>query len=339
MKNNLIKIITDLYNIKPVKFVENIQTGLRNNFALTDGETKYFLRQYMNYYDEERIIQIHNVKSFFFKGNIPVILPITCKNNLSYFLYEGHYYSLFPYIESISLDKNNLSKHALKSMALMLAKIHLLSKNNHPQKISVIREVPLKHGIHGYKKDVFINNVEKLLQIIKEKNSKDTFDKLAMEALAFKMAVVKKSANFFDDLNVINDHLIHGDYHNHNLFFDKNGNVKYVFDLEQSGMAPRMYEVARTLELLFFDESFDDTNFRNASIFLREYGKHYPFAKEDFVTGVKIRYSSNVYAWWIEKMHYIDKHNRADKFLKGQLNRIKYFSENFDDFLNRLVLE
>jgi Ser/Thr protein kinase RdoA (MazF antagonist) len=295
---------------------------------LQNEDIKLFLKQY-RFDNIEKVKEIHRAKFFFAGGGIPVILPI--KNNKGDFVFEhdGKFYSLFPFAEGKIIRRAERSQKAFRSAGEMLAKIHVLTKNGYPDIISDYRK--------RWDKEGFLKEAEVIRQKIEAISEKTEFDKLVLDTLSYKMRSVARNDLRYEDLDLRNDHIIHGDYHGRNIFYDENEEIKYVFDFEMTKMASRAFEIARSMDFMCFSNNYEEENFKDANAFLFSYNKIYPISKNELACGIKAYYLEEAHSLWMERDHYINDNARADCFLEGKLSMLNYYSQNFDKFVNKLI--
>ncbi len=324
---SLVKKIETLYGLKNVEFLRKIRSGyLSHNFVLKSGKEKYFLKQY-KYDDLERVEQIHRVQDFFHEGGIPIIHAIIAKNGKEIFEYKKKFFTLLPYIQAKHIKKKNRSSEAYFSAGQMLAKIHMLSKNGYPK--------ILDNRFRHWRKEEFEEQYHEILSEIIHKKKKSSFDKLALKVIHLKRELANKEKLTFKNFKPT--HIIHGDYHGRNIFFDTQNNVSHVFDIEKAEAAPRAYEVARSLDFMCFSTQFNVQSFRRGKEYLRGYNSVYPISKKELITGLRINYLIMIYTLWILKEHYIIKSTRADDLLDSQFISLTYYSKHFDEFVRKLL--
>ncbi len=294
---------------------------------MENGGTKLFLKQY-RFDNLKKINEIHKVKFFFAKNGIPVILPIENKACAFVFEHMGKFYSIFPYVSGRTIRKEELTKSALESAGCMLAKIHRLSKDGYP--------AIAKHFNKGWDKNKLLSEIKGINQKITTLPKKTRYDNLALEILDLKKKLITEDKSQYIDFKLISDHLIHGDYHEMNIFFDKGDKVTHIFDLEKAGIAPRVIELVRSMDYMCFNGRYSDHNFTLADNYLNAYNKIYPITHSELWRGIKAFYLNKVHSLWLEKEHYIHKNKRVDSLLESDLLRLKYFSQHLDDFVNKL---
>ncbi|MCC7436746.1 phosphotransferase [Candidatus Nomurabacteria bacterium] len=322
----LLTKIEYLYGLR-LEWFEKVTKGfLSENHVLIDnlGKKKYFLKRY-RFDKEEKIKQIHIAKNFFYEKGIPVIIPLKNKEEKTFFYFDNTYFALFPFIEPKHLDRKQLSDNSIISLGKMLANIHLAGKNTN---------LPINEKFEGWNKDKLLNRIEELKLVI---NNHNDFDILASEDISLRKSIISLNSITFENIGLSSDHLIHGDYHGGNVFFDEKGEVSYVFDFEKTLYAPRMFELFRSLVFIFFGDSFSEENILKAKLYLRSYIEVYPASKEELEKGFLLFYLRFVHGLWVQTEHYLKNNNRVDQFLKQDYERIKYLSENLDELTIKLL--
>ena len=307
---------------------EKIKGGyLTDNFSISNGKNKYFLKQYR--FDDEQLIQnIHKVKYFFANNGIPVILPIKNTSGQSYFIFDNKIYALFPFINATIIPRSDQTTETLKSLTLMLSRIHLISKDGGFPLIT--------NEKMGWDLEKFYLYADEYLSIIKNK-SNDDFDIAAKRHIELKLKLSENIQGNFEDLCLKNDHLLHGDYHECNVFYDNKSNISHVFDLEKTVIGPRVSELIRMIDYVIFDNQYNKTTYARAKIVFDTYQSKYPLSLDQWHDGLLAYFYKDFSNLWILKKHYIEKNYRPDFFLYNSLKGDEYISEYFDDHFKRLL--
>lgn len=309
--------------------VEEVRDGyLSRNFILDNRGEKFFLKQY-RFDSVEKIAEIHRAKFFFARGGIPVILPLKTLNGEYFFEEAGKFYALFPFVDGRIIPRAERSPHAIESAARMLAKIHLLSKDG----FSVIVQDEAKE----WDKEKSLEESSRIQEKIDALNTKSDFDYLALHVLEYKRKIVEANTTQYRELGLINDHLIHGDYHGNNIFYDEHDEVRYVFDLEKTKRSPRILEVVRCIDYMCFSGHYDEKRFHDACIFLAAYSGQYSIERDELARGLHAYFLKNSHSLWIEREHYINNNTRVDCFLEQELRFLTYCSKHLDLLTRRLV--
>lgn len=320
---DLLDFIKNLYGLsQKVTVLKEVTQGvLSTNFIIGNNSQKFFLKRY-RFTNPSEVKNIHEVKRYFSKEGIPVILPIVNGAGESFFLFNDGIYALFPFIEAKQLDKDQLSKTAIKSLAETLSKIHLIGKDG----VFLKEPVAFKDWDNGK----FLKTAQEIQEIIMNKKEKDSFDELALQTLQLKRNIVQKNTKQLKDFEFGENHLIHGDYHIQNIFFDENDRVIHVFDFEKADVAPRIYEVLRSMDYIFFRGKPTKKDLEKAALYFGIYNKLYPFTQKEIEDGVDAYYLKKSYGLWVVSEHYLNNNFRPDIFLKEDFENLKYFSSHTD---------
>lgn len=327
MDKKILKLIDNRYSEIISTLFGKVDGGyLSDNFIVGNAREKYFLKEYREKYTEQDIQNIHKTKSLFSANRIPVIMPRLDKQGRSYFKFEGHFYSLFPFIDARLIKPEKASDKAVDSMAKMQAKMHLTGKKYSIPKVHE-NEVPV------WNKKKAKARGKRILEILNKKSKHNEFDKLALKFVKLKMELIENNKLTPLKIGLGSDHLIHGDYHSLNLFFDRSDNVQYIFDLEKTVYAPRAYELVRAMDYI----CLNDYNFPKARAYLSAYRKVYPISDSEYRRGFLFYHLNGVHAFWIEEFHYLDNNKRTDVFYVGDSRKTAYYSKNFEDVVNQIL--
>jgi len=311
-----------------LSFVERVTKGfLSENYILSDGEKRYFLKKY-RFNSDERVREVHLVKKYFADGGIPVISPISDKEGNTFFLFENGYFSLFPFISDKQLERGSLTEKAVVSLGHVLGKIHVLGKDS---------KLTIKERFKPWDKENALEKIKTIESVIKDKSTPDEFDKMALESIDLKRKLILSSGVRHEDLHLPSDHLIHGDYLDHNVFFGVNDDVSYVFDFEKTDYSPRTYELFRSLTYSFLNGTVLGEDITRAKLYLESYLKIYPTSKDELSRGLRLFYLKSIHGVWVESEHYLKENARVDEFLSNDLQRIKYLSVNYEYLEDNLL--
>ncbi|MEM7531645.1 MAG: phosphotransferase [Chloroflexota bacterium] len=338
MQKPILTFLTDHYAIPPIQQIAPIDAGyLTQNFALytaDSGTPAYFLKQY-RYTKAEPVIAAHAAKHFFASAGVPVILPIVSNSGETFLFLEGHFYSLFPYIQGRHLQRGRFSRKALISTAQMMAHIHRTGNG------VTLPHVRISKPQKSYQ--AFVDTAEQILARIPQ-TGQTPFDQLAQETILLKLDLAKAHRTAIETINLPSDHLLHGDYHDLNLFFDAHDQVSHVFDWEKTKVGSRSLQLIRAIKFICFGnpDNFvavhSDENFARARIYLQAYHEAYPITHAEIAQAITARYLQNMVSLWIEDEHYLQNNGRTDVFLEAAYASIRYSMAYRDEYIERLCI-
>lgn len=322
MDDSLLAVLADLYQLANVSNFERVATGaLSDNYVLTttDGR-KVFLKKY-RFDTEQKIKEIHLAKQYFSDGSIPVILPLCTRTQSTFFFHNTSYYALFSFIGGRHLERGALTTSAIISMGKMLAKIHIRGRDS---------TLEIGNKFNPWNKEAFLAKANAVLEKIPQGKGASDFDILALQNVRLKVKLASQNSTSFESLQLPSDHLLHGDYLDHNVFFDASDNVEYVFDFEKTQYGPRSYELFRSLMYSLLSNGTADSSIERSKVYLSAYLESYPMSVDEIERGLKAYYLKSIHSIWTEHEHYVLGNTRPDRFLAADFERVSFLSNNLD---------
>ena len=318
------------YGLQPLQFVRSVEEGvLSDNIVVRERERLLFFKTYNQKYENTWIETVHRVKQLFADNDIPVILPLTNREHTTLFEESGRIHALFPFVEGKHVTRGNISPTALRSMGTILGKIHRIGS----QKISF--EVQEQTMDWNMQKN--LDTVTEILAIIEQKPTLDAFDTQALPYLRAQLAYMQELTQVAPSFDFNADHLIHGDYHDANLFFNKDDTVKHVFDWEKTRISDRRHELLRAISLSIFNGTYSDDRFEQATHFLKAYTEQYPITPDSLAKAWEWFSYLQVRGTWLISEHYLKHNTRADKYLQSSIATFDYVSKHRNEFQERLA--
>lgn len=310
---------------------------LSRNWIIITQQGRYFLKEY-RFGDSSRVVAAHAALFHFHRAGISVIVPLSTLDNQTICHWEGRFYTLFPFVEGRQLQRGALSARAVESIATLLARLHLAGYN------AQIPEIRQRLPTDG--RPTFHSQSEMILVIIDRQPDHTPFDELAVQTIRRQQALVATTPMEYGALGLAADHLLHGDYHEGNLFFNGQEEVAYLYDWEKTEIAPREIELVRALLFTCFSNptdfcgTFAPANFALGEQFLCAYHAIYPLQPAALTAAVHARYWGSLCSLWVPTEHYLQQNERVDLFLEANLAEINYFAaqmEHFTDWLMQVI--
>ncbi|MDP3770334.1 MAG: aminoglycoside phosphotransferase family protein [bacterium] len=309
--------ISELYD-QNLSIVEKVAGGfLSENYVLTDGSTKYFLKRH-RHTDKNQIEGVCLAEQFFAEGGVLVILPVHTKQDERFFAHGGGFYSLYQFVDGHHIERGKLTESAAVSLGSTLAVLHRRGKDS---------SLKISEQFNAWDTDKFLSRVAAIETEVNKEQPLSEFGSMVLESLRLKKRAVAEERVSFDQLGLSNDHLIHGDYFCDNVFFGKNDEVSYVFDFEKTQYAPPMYELFRSMFVSFLSIP-NQENLAFAKKYIDAYLETHPFPKEVVKNSLMAAYQKQIHSLWIEEEHYLKNSTRPDPLLPSQFACNRYYIEN-----------
>ncbi|MFB6182167.1 MAG: phosphotransferase [Candidatus Magasanikbacteria bacterium] len=299
---------------------------LSHNFILTNKNQKFFLKQY-RHTDKNKVQQIINIVHFFQSRGIPTIEPLTNEQNEKITTIGNKHFGLFPYIDKKEVNRGEVNKQMVKSMAETLAQIHKIGQKDD------LPEAEKKNI--SWSKDKLDEKAKQVKKVITDKDKSSQYDQLAQRTIEAKLKLAQQYPIQPDQLDLEYNCLIHGDFHCENVFLNEQNKVAYVYDWDKAKMAPRCWEVIRSLIYTIFNKKYNKQKINQAQLYLKTYQDNYKLTNEQVETGVKAIALNNIYSMWVLEEYYLKDNKRVKSLLEAELKRIQFFGEGLNKVVER----
>jgi homoserine kinase type II len=316
-----IQKICSEYDIGSHVSIEKVQEGVLNdNYILETPTGKYFIKS-VREKTQDRLKMIYGVESLMKSGGIPAVAMLKTKSGDISVTDETEVYTLYPFIEAE--NSSNYSGNDYKTMGRMLGKIHIVGSGD-------ISSVPDLKQFKRPADEAIMERLKNYREEIKNKNNQDEIDKIFSEYIDFKLVTAPK----IKYVDLVNDTLIHGDYHPGNLLMDKQSReIIGVCDWEKAEFGPRAYELARSLlYCCFYDGYKIERALTDLKLFLYGYLSVFPMDTQEIMDGLNMRIHRMALSSWLEENYYKKKSTRTNHFIGHEMGLV-------DEAVNGKLLE
>lgn len=187
----------------------------------------------------------------------------------------------------------------------------------------------------SWNKERLDQKTERVKTKIKSKNNLSQYDKLAKRAIANKLKLSEKYPISPNELGLDYNCLIHGDLYCENVFFNEQDEVAYVYDWEKAKIAPRCYEIIRSMMYTIFDKKYNEQAINKAKLHLQTYKENYKLTNKQIELGVKTMTLNSIYSMWVLEEYYLKDNKRVKPILKTELERIKFFGDGLEEVIEK----
>lgn len=291
------------WELAPILSATTPATGTIHNITILETkEARYVLRAYKYALKErQRIVCEHALTTYVQAHGFSAIAPLALPSGETILEYEGRFYALFPYARGQQISRQHLtSPEMISAMGQCLAHLHRIL-NRYPYD----NILPL--SCHVERQET-LSQIETLEATIQHKASLDTHDQQALMLLRQRREWLS-TASPIDPQGflALEQQVIHGDYQETNLFFAEK-QVSAIIDWDKACIAPRAYEILRTLHYVFHLDPV------RCQIFLTAYRNVFPLSSDDLDEAAKF------YGWlqdtsvWLYTAYYLKNNFRVAVF-------------------------
>jgi Ser/Thr protein kinase RdoA (MazF antagonist) len=295
--------VCDEFDLGILKTFKQIEEGVLNVNYKIETEKGIFFIKTVRGKKQDSLETIYKTEKYIESFGIPAVVMLSTKDNNYFVKLEDNTFCAYNFIESNR--SHEYSEQDYFRMGEMLAKIHLITKDNLPD--FEVRSV----------KNPSTEKILLILESFEQKiQSKEILDEIDQNFLTNINLKIKTLKSLYENNNIYShkDHLLHGDYQTGNLLIDKdNREIVGICDWEKSEIGSRAYEIARTL--LFIIDFRNEENFRYIKYFVNGYNSKYPISEQELIEGFEYRLSRMAKSKWIETMYYNNNDSRANHFV------------------------
>lgn len=270
-------------------------------FKTIEGD--YALRGY-HYKAEDRwrIDYEHAIIMYAQAHGLPTLIPLRLPNGETILEHKGHFYAIFPFARGHQSARGHLTSREVSAMGSFLAQLHQTlhdypHERVHKRSLTVDRVATL-------------TTMDTIETAIRAQTSIKDEDQQSLSRLAERRAWLD-TVQPVDEREFwsLEQQVIHGDYQETNLFFD-NDKVSAIIDWDQAFVAPREWEVIRTLHYAFkLDEALCRT-------FLHAYRQILPLPSANLEIAAAFYSRIRDYDMWSYKEIYLKGNQRVRSFLQ-----------------------
>jgi Ser/Thr protein kinase RdoA (MazF antagonist) len=243
MLSNAELILLGAWGVGPPVAMRTPDSGTINRVVLVDTAAgRYVLRAY-RHRERAPVEREHAVIAYACAHGLPAAAPLLLPDGTTIAECDGRFYALFPHAAGQQVARAQLRRAEIAAMGRCLAALHC-----------GLRGYPTEHAARrsfAVDRDDALARIARLEQIIGALPAIDLADRWVLADLVGRRVWIEGAgAARPAGLDALDQQLIHGDYQQTNLFFDR-GEVCAVIDWDQTYVAPREWEVARTMHLVW----------------------------------------------------------------------------------------
>lgn len=268
-------------------------------FRVDSGLGVFYLRIYKTS-EKNRVLREHKLLEFLASKNLPAVQTLPSIYGQSIVEKDGKFGALYFSAQGVQVSKKQLTLGQAQGAGEMLARLHYALKD--------LPDVGYRtYGLHWDQKE-WLSRLKKIIDLIETREVKTPLDLHIQQRLKDQMQWLGSGKAIHVYSPTSPDQVMHGDYHQENLFFTNN-TVSTVIDWDQAVYMPRGFEIARVCGYMF-DLDHDKTR-----AFLTSYQNINPISKTELEDGAQAwACHSDHYIWAAEEI-YLHGNTRAQVFI------------------------
>jgi homoserine kinase type II len=218
-------------------------TGTIHRTVLVDADQGSFALRGYRYKTRRRIENEHALIRHAAANGLPVPLPLPLPDGRFILEYEGRFYALFDRAAGEQRARDDLSPREVAAMGACLSRVH-----------QALQDFPAEHvqaRSLGVDSSAALATIARVETAILAQPARDVWTLERLRRLQGQRDWIERMHGHDPpSLAGQSTQVIHGDYQQTNLFF-RDGEVSGIIDWDQAYVAPRAWEVVRTLHLVW----------------------------------------------------------------------------------------
>ena len=234
--------ILSAWRIGAVRSISTPELGTINRTLLVDSAGgSYALRAY-RHPDRAPVEREHEVIAHVCAQGLPAVAPIALPSGATILERNGRFYALFPRASGQQIARGQLTRADFTAMGAFLARVH-----------AALYSFPIGQANQrdfAIDRSATLAGIAQIEAAVRALPMPSEIDRWVLRQLAGRRAWIAQSPlDALPDMSTLEQQIIHGDYQETNLFLQDN-RVVAIIDWDQTYVASREWELARTLDLV-----------------------------------------------------------------------------------------
>ncbi|MBI3970720.1 MAG: phosphotransferase [Chloroflexi bacterium] len=295
---------------------------LNQNLVATSARGSYFLKGY-RYADPAPIAREHRLIAFVAEQGLPAVAPLSTPGGATFLRAGGRYWAVFPLLADRQIAPEDFSVGMAASLGAMLGSLHTALA-----KLPALEcaRFPARLLWDSRRAVAEMGDYE---SEIRRRPALDPFDQHALASFAYRRSLLAGGGapppEAFASLPA---QVLHGDFHEGNLFFAAGGTISGIIDWELACIGPRCWEVIRTLDYaLQLPKDFASGGAR-LKAFLHAYLAEAPLTYDECVVMPELYWAYRVHSLWVYEEHYRKGSAKTDRLAMEDIPNLEWWLRN-----------
>jgi len=302
--------------------VEVVSAGLLNqNLRAVTARGAFFLKGY-RYADPAPITREHALMAYAAAAGVPAVTPLAGPGGHTHLRVGGRWWAVFPHVADRQVSPAQITPAMAHDLGRTLGMVHVALAQFPPLDASRFPVKLLWDSAHAAGEMAWYEAAIRRLPAL------DPFDQHALASFSYRRTLLAAGVpppSAFADLPA---QLLHGDFHERNVFFDAQGRVSGVIDWELASRGPRAWEIVRALDLaLELPQDFEAGGERMHA-FLGGYAGVAPLTAEESRAMPELYWAARVHSLWVYEEHYRKGSARTDRLAMADLETLEWWTRN-----------
>ncbi len=322
------RTLADLFDFGFIGEITHVHGSYASdNFRVQSTAGPLFLKRYRNRISNV-VDEIKRSEQYFAQEGIPVLLPLLDTYGRGAFWHEGHWFSVFPWVDGVAPVQGGLTLETVNSLGTMLGRIHTAGARFEKEDFQTLRLWDARR---------FAFEAVEIIRRLEQRSPRTPLDERMLEVLKKKQSYVQSNTIRPDGTTIGPLCLLHGDFIPQNVFVDTQGKVEWVFDFEKTCVGPRAYELARSLFISCFDVGWDAEAFARARAYLMAYRQYQSIDDAEVERGMRLYALNLAHMAWIEAKYVLFGIASHTSIYEQHAKRFEHLSTRVDEVVAEIL--
>jgi homoserine kinase type II len=286
------------YGLGPALEVQPAPGGLLNqNLVAVTAGGAYFLKGY-RYAEPGPVAREHRVIAFVAASGLPVAAPLAAPGGQTVLRVGGRQWAVFPLLTDRQIAAPDLTPAHAGAMGRNLGLIH-----------AALAAFPAPEAARYptrllWDSRLAADEMREYEAAIAAFPALTPFDQHALSSFAYRRTLLAAGVPPPEAFAGLPAQMLHGDYHEGNLFFGPDGAVTAVIDWELASVGPRALEIVRALDVALRATGDDPGAAERRRAFLHAYAAAAPLTRDECLAMAELYWAYRVHSLWVYEEHY-----------------------------------
>ena len=268
----------------------------QNLIATTAGGT-YFLKGY-RYVEPAPLAREHRVIAFAAGAGLPAVVPLSAPGGQTFLRVGGRQWAVFPRVEDRQVGPAGLSPAHAGAMGRALGRVHVALARFPPTEAT---RYPPRLVWDSARAGAEMREYE---EAIARFPALTPFDQHALSSFAYRRTLLAAGVPPRAAFAGLPEQMLHGDFHEGNLFFGPDGEVSGIIDWELASVGPRALEIVRALDVSLRATGAAPGAAARRRAFLHGYAAEAPLTRDECLAMPELYWAYRVHSLWLYEEHY-----------------------------------
>lgn len=295
---------------------------LNQNLFATTARGQFFLKGY-RYAELAPVQREHDLIDFARGRDVPAVAPLRGPGGATALRVGGRIWAVYPLLVDRQESAETLSAMHASSMGRMLGRIH-----------AALATLPLRQAarypVRGLAWDSKRASEEmaEYEKAIARRPHLDEFDRHALASFSYRRTLIGGGLPPPAAFAGLPSQLVHGDFHEGNVFFDARGEVSGVIDWELAYTGPRALEIVRAMDFALRVSQEELAGWERVRAFLQGYATEAPLTLAECEAMPDLYWANRVHSLWVYEEHYRKGSARTDRLAITDVASLEWWLKN-----------